>query len=232
VSGTITGSVTDPTDAVVAGARITLIHDATGTRRETQTNDAGAFAFNSVQPGAFTIAVEQAGFKLFRRTNVVLSANERLPVEIRLELGTAAETVRVEAQGAVVQTASSERSGTVTDHQLSTLMLKGRDFMGLMRLLTGVVDTNSRESPTNNSLSGINIQGNRQGSYNLTLDGVTNLDTGSNTGPYFGPSMDSIAEVKVLMTNYPAEYGRNAGGSINVVTKCGTRDFHGSGYYY
>jgi hypothetical protein len=214
------------------GARVTLIHDSTATRRETLTNDAGVFVFNSVQPGSFSLAVEQPGFKAFRRTNVVLSANERLPVEIRLELGTAAEMVRVEAQGATVQTASSERSGTVTDNQLSTLMLKGRDFMGLLRLLPGVVDTNRRESPTNNSLSGINIQGNRQGSYNLTLDGITNLDTGSNTGPYFEPAMDSIAEVKVLMTNYPAEYGRNAGGSINVVTKSGTREFHGSGYYY
>src|ERR1051326_1959949 len=88
------------------------------------------------------------------------------------------------------------------------------------------------ESPTKNSLTALILQGRREGTYNRTLDGVTNLDTGSNTGPYFQPSMDAIAEVKVLMTNYQAEYGRNSGASINVVMKSGTHDFHGSGYYY
>jgi len=202
ISGTIAGSVKDPTDPVLVGAKLALIHEATATRRHTTTNEVGIFTFNSVQPGSYTLVVEQPGFRTFRRTNMVLTANERLPVEIRLELGVATETVRVEAQGATVQTASAERSGTVAANQLSTLMLKGRDFMGLLKLLPGTVDTNSRDSPTNNSLSGINIQGNRQGTYNLSLDGNTNLDTGSNTGPYFEPAMDSIAEVKVLMTNF------------------------------
>ncbi|MEX2262097.1 MAG: TonB-dependent receptor [Bryobacteraceae bacterium] len=234
VSGTISGAVKDQTDAVVVGATITLINEATGAERSAATNEVGLFGFQSVQPGSYTVQVAHPGFKAYQQTGLALTANERLPVEVRLELGATAETVRVEAHGATVQTASAERSGTVTARQLSTLQLKGRDFMGLLRLLPGVVDmrADSRESPGNNSLSGISIQGGRQGTYNLTLDGITNLDTGSNTGPYFEPSMDAIAEVKVLTTNYQAEYGRNSGAAINVIMRSGTRDFHGSGYYY
>jgi hypothetical protein len=232
VSGVITGTVKDQTDAVIVGASLTLTNEATGARRTATTNEVGLYTFNSVQPGPYTLQVEQSGFKTFRRTSINLTANERLPIDVKLELGTTAETLRVEAQGATVQTVSAERSGTVTAAQLETLQLKGRDFMGLLKLVPGVVDTNLRESPTNNSLSGVNIQGGREGSYNLTLDGITNLDTGSSTGPYFEPSMDSIAEVKVLLTNYQAEYGRNSGATINAIMKSGSRDFHGTGYYY
>jgi len=234
VSGVISGMVRDQTGAVVVGASVRLIQETTNATRNVRTNETGLFSFQSIQPGAYTLEVEQPGFKMHRQAGLILSANDRLPVEIQLELGATTETVRVEAQGATVQTASAERSGTVTVSQLATLQLKGRDFMGLLKTLPGVVDmrANARESPGNNSLSGISIQGGRQGTYNLTLDGVTNLDTGSNTGPYFEPSMDAIAEVKVLMTNYQAEYGRNSGAAINVIMRSGTREFHGSGYYY
>lgn len=232
VSGTISGVVKDPADGVVVGARIELRNEAIGAAREVRTDEAGAYVFPSVQPGTYTLAVEASGFKTYRRTGVSLTSSERIPVDVQLEIGSTTESIEVKAQGAAVQTLSSERSGVVTSAQLSTLLLKGRDFMGLLRTLPGVVDNNARESPTNNSLTGLSIQGGRQGTYNLTLDGVTNLDTGSNTGPYFQPSMDAIAEVKILMTNYQAEYGRNSGGSINVVMRSGSRDFHGSGYYF
>lgn len=232
VSGSIAGTITDPGDSAIAGARVQLVNSSTGSSRETLTDTAGGFSFQSVQPGSYSLAVEYTGFKTYRRTGIELTSSERVPVEIRLELGATTESVNVVAQGARVQTLSSERSGVVTSSQLSTLLLKGRDFMGLLRTMPGVVDTNARESPTNNSLTGLSIQGGRQGTYNLTLDGVTNLDTGSNTGPYFQPSMDAIAEVKILMTNYQAEYGRNSGGAINVVMRSGSRDFHGSAYYF
>ena len=232
VSGFISGTITDPSGAVIASAKITLISELNGGRRDTTSNDTGDYTFTSIQPGSYTLSVERTGFKRFHRTGIVLTANERLPQDIQMEVGGTNETVRVEAHGDTVQTNSSERSDTVTTQQLSTLTLKGRDFMGLLKLLPGVSDKNARESPTNNSLTGLNIQGNREGVYNLTLDGVTNLDAGSNTGPYFEPSADSIAEVHVLLTNYQAEYGRNAGGQINVVTRSGSREYHGSGYYY
>ncbi|MDP2997840.1 MAG: carboxypeptidase regulatory-like domain-containing protein, partial [Bryobacterales bacterium] len=232
VSGVITGTVKDQTEAVVVGANLNLVNEATGARRTAVTNEIGVYTFNSVQPGPYTLQVEQSGFKTLRRTNIVLTANERLPIDLKLELGATAETIRVEAQGASVQTVSAERSGTVTANQLSTLLLKGRDFMGLLKLLPGVVDTAARDAPGSSSLAGLNIQGGRGNTANLTLDGITNLDTGNGTGPYFQPSMDAIAEVKVLLSNYQAEYGRNSGATINVIMKSGSRDFHAGGYYY
>jgi hypothetical protein len=232
VSGVITGTVKDQTEAVVVGAKLNLINEATGARRTAVTNEIGVYTFFSVQPGSYTLQAEQSGFKTLRRTNITLTANERLPIDLKLELGATAETVRVEAQGASVQTVSAERSGTVTANQLSTLLLKGRDFMGLLKLLPGVVDTAARDAPGSSSLAGLNIQGGRGNTANLTLDGITNLDTGNGTGPHFQPSMDAIAEVKVLLSNYQAEYGRNSGATINVIMKSGSKDFHAAGYYY
>ena len=232
ISGFISGTITDATGAVVPGAGVRLTNDANGQTREAVTNESGAYTFTSVQPGTYTIAVEHTGFKNYSRRGIVLSANERLPQDIQLEVGTASEAINVDARTVAVQTTSAERADTVSTQQYETQPLKGRDFMGLVKLLPGVVDTNKRESPTNNSLTGLTISGNREGTYNLTLDGVTNLDAGSNTGPYFEPSADSVAEVHVLLTNYQAEYGRNSGGQINVVTKSGSREYHGTGYYY
>lgn len=142
VSGVVTGRVTDPSDASVARATITLISEARAASRTGQSDETGVFTLNSVQPGIYTLTVEHPGFKQYRRTGIVLTANERLPVDPRLEIGGATEVVRVEAQGAVVQTASAERTGLVTASQLGNLTLKGRDFMGLLRLMPGVVDTN------------------------------------------------------------------------------------------
>ncbi len=232
ISGFISGTVKDASGAIVPAAQVRLTNNANGQQREAFTNDSGDYAFTSVQPGTYTLVIEHPGFKSYNRRGIVLSANERLPADVQLEVGGAAEAVNVEAHAATVQTSSAERADTVTTQQYDTQPLKGRDFMGLVKLLPGVTDTNKRESPTNNSLSGVNISGNREGTYNLTLDGVTNLDAGSNTGPYFEPSADSVAEVHVLLTNYQAEYGRNSGGQINVVTKSGSRQFHGTGYYY
>ncbi|HEX5082969.1 MAG TPA: hypothetical protein VFY40_13060, partial [Blastocatellia bacterium] len=112
------------------------------------------------------------------------------------------------------------------------IALKGRDYMGMMRLLPGVVDTANREAPGWNNLVGVTVNGSRSGTLNLTLDGVSSLDTGSQQGPYLAPGLDAIGEVKVLLSNYQAEYGRSSGGTINVVIKNGTRDFHGSGFYF
>jgi hypothetical protein len=104
--------------------------------------------------------------------------------------------------------------------------------MGTTKFLPGIVDTANRESPGWNDLVGININGTRAGTIDLNLDGITSLDTGSMTGPYLAPSIDAVAEVKVLLSNYQAEYGRSSGGTINTVIKSGTRDLHGGAYYY
>lgn len=152
-----------------------LINDATGARRGAVTNEVGLYTFNAVQPGAYTVQVEQSGFKTFRRTKIELTANESRAIDIKLDVGATAETVQVVAQGATVNTASGERAGVVTAAQLDTLQLKGRDYMGTVRLLPGVVDTKNRDAPGFGTNSGIYIQGGRGDSTNITLDGVTSL---------------------------------------------------------
>ena len=138
--------------------------------------------------------------------------------------------VTVQSESIKVQTTSGERSATITASQIEDIGLKGRDFMGSLKTLPGVIDTSARDAPGWGSVGGMSING--QTSFNFSYDGVTNKDTGSNSGNYAAPALDSIAEVKVQASNFQAEYGRSSGATITVVTKSGTRDFHGTAAYY
>ena len=140
------------------------------------------------------------------------------------------ETVSVAAESVQVQTTSGERSATITASQIEDIGLRGRDFMGTLKVLPGVIDTSARDAPGWGSVGNMSING--QTSFNFSYDGVTNKDTGSNSGNYAAPALDSIAEVKVQASNFQAEYGRSSGATITVVTKSGTRDFHGTAAYY
>jgi hypothetical protein len=233
LTGRVSGTVTDPTGAIVPGATVEITNSQTSQTRSSQTNAEGYFVFNELLPGTYSLAVNLQGFKKFEQQNIVVTANERvtLPI-IRLEVGALTETVSVTAEAVRVQTESAERAGLIGARQMQELPLKGRSYMGTAKLLPGVIDTANRESPGWNDIVGININGTRAGAINLTLDGVSSLDTGSLTGPYLAPSIDAVGEVKVLLSNYQAEYGRSSGGTINTVIKSGTRDFHGSAYYF
>lgn len=232
LTGTIAGSVVDASGSVLPGAAVTVRNVGTQTTREVATDQTGAFVVTDLLAGTYHVSVGLAGFKTSAQSGVVLSANERVALRaITLEVGELAETVSVSGSVARIQTQSAERSGVITQEQLQDITLKGRDYMGMLKLVPGVVDTANREAPGWNNLGGLSINGGRTNTINLTYDGVTNLDTGSNTGPFLAPGMDSIAEIKVLTSNYQAEYGRSSGGTINVVTKSGSSEFHGGGFY-
>lgn len=235
LTGQISGVVLDADKKPVGTSRVKLIRSATGQSRDALTGDDGKFVFTELLPGGFEIHVDKPGFRQTLREGIVLSVGERLAMEpVELEVGSVLERVSVTAYTESLKTESSERAGIVDSHQLQELSLKGRDFMGMLQTLSGVVDTNftNREAPGSSTLQGLYFNGNRQGSLGLTLDGVFAMDTGGGTGPYLQPSIDAVAEVQVLMTNYQAEYGRAAGGTINTVIKSGSRDFHGGAYYY
>lgn len=233
LTGQITGTVADPSGAPLAGAEVTLTNAATSQSRKVETSQAGSYVFTQLLPGTYTIEVSAKGFKKAQQAGVALTATERVvAAPITMDLGDLTQTVTVEAQVARLQTESAERSGLITQRQMQDVALKGRDYLGMVKLLPGVIDTRNRESPGWNNLGGITINGNRGGTINLTLDGISSLDTGSMGGPYLAPSMDAVAEVKVLLTNYQAEYGRSSGGTINTVIKSGGREFHGGGYYF
>jgi hypothetical protein len=233
LTGQISGTVHDPSGQSVAGVDVTLVNSESGQTRHMKTNSSGDFYFTELLPGTFNIAVSMPGFKKHEQKGLSLSATQHLVLNvINLQLGEVNETVSVQGHPVELQTESSERSGLVDSRQLRELPLKGRDFLGTVKLLPGVLDTANREAPGWNDLVGININGNRAGTINLTLDGISTMDTGSMTGPYLVPGLDAVAEVKVLLVNYQAEYGRSQGGTINTVIKSGTKDFHGGAYYF
>src|SRR5215510_2374386 len=233
LTGQISGTLNDPNGGVVPGAKVEVINQETTQARTVTSDSEGNFVVTQLLPGTYSIAVTAAGFKKFEKRNIPLTANERVDVHrLGLEVGDVSQTVTVTAEQAFVKTESAERAGLIDEQQIQSVALKGRDYMGLVRLLPGVVDTANREAPGWNNLVGVTVNGSRGGTLNLTLDGVSSLDTGSQLGPYLAPGLDAIGEVKVLLTNYQAEYGRSSGGTINVVVKNGTRDFHGGGFYF
>ncbi len=236
ISGTLSGVIKDPAGAVIPGAEVSLTNAGTGVNQKMNTNESGMFVFSSVLPGTYNLEVAMTGFRTVQMQNITVTATERRSVgEITLQVGQVQERVQVTAEATPVQTASSERAGLVSGDQMLNLAIKGRDFLGLLATLPGVVDTRagSREVvQTGNVLQGLHINGGRETSIMYALDGISAVDTGSNTSVHNEPNMDAIGEVKVLTSNYQAEYGRNSAGTINVVIKSGTQDFHGSAYWY
>jgi hypothetical protein len=234
LTGQLSGNVTDSSGGAIAATMVSTVNTQTGQARLTRTNAEGHFIITELLPGTYSLEAVASGFKKFEQKEISLAANEHVTLPpIALEVGALSETVSVHAETARLETESSERSGLVTNREMQELSLKGRDYIGVLSLLPGVTDSANREYPVLNDLVGININGTRAGAIDLNLDGITNLDNGSEVGPNtLAPSVDAVSEIKVLMGNYQAEYGRSSGGSINVVIKNGTRDFHGGAYYF
>lgn len=232
VSSSLIGTVVDPANASVAGASVTLTNPDTKASRTATTDNAGTYRFLQVDPATYNLTVKASGFKTETQTGIVISAQEtHNGGKMILSLGSVTESISVTAEVAQIQLSSAEQSSTIDSADLDDLTLKGRDLFGFMRLVPGVIDNGSqgRDVTSPNQLRGFSIQGNSTLTMNFTVDGVTDMDTGSNSTLHYEPNMDSIQELKVLTSNYQAEFGRNSGGTITVVTKNGTQDFHGTG---
>ncbi len=177
------------------------------------------------------MSVKAAGFKQYEKRDLRLPASDRLDIsDIQLQVGAVIEVVEVKAEGAQVQTASAERSGLLDSKEITDLMSRGRDVMSLLQVLPGVVD-DATGGDTLGAFGTPTMQGVRQQYNSLNVDGISgNTARGSNAQSPI--NMDAIAEVKVLMNSYTAEYGTASGGVINLVTKSGTQNFHGGAYYY
>ena len=243
ISGAISGSVRDASSLAIPGAEVVLTDTATALERRARSNDLGDFVFTSVPPGSYRLVIQFQGFKTLQRDAVQLTASERLSLgNLVMEVGSAEQKIEVTAQGVTVQTESSEHSADLTTAQLQNLLVRGRNVTSMIKLLPGVVDTaegtSGQASGNSNSEEQIskffyfNVQGNRANATNITLDGVALNEPGGNTQLNVAVGLDAIAEVKVLLSNYQAEYGRMSGANIELVAKSGTRDFHGGGSYY
>jgi hypothetical protein len=232
ITGVVSGTIVDSSGLAVAGAAVTLLNTATSLRTAVNSETSGEFVFASVQPGTYTLLVEARGFKRFEKTSVIVTASERVAAgTLQLEVGVVSETVTVSGGATPVQTASDERSAMLNDQQMNMLMTRGRDYTGLLKTLPGVVPINDpatlQQQTAPNAINGV-----RGGLTTQAVDGQTGNDPASTNSSFTPVSMDSIAEVKVLLTNYQAEYGRSAGAIINAVTKSGTSAFHGTAYDY
>jgi len=234
VSGSVSGTVVDQTRQVLPGATVTLLNEQTGDRRAIQTSDVGAFVFPAVQPGVYTVRIELSGFSPFERKNTVVPANEQLSIgAVQLNVGSLSETVTLTAQGTIVQTASSDRSALITSNQLEMVADRGRDVVSLLRILPGVAYSTPTDAPGGNfGTTTPNINGNRATWNTMTVDGVVGNDMGSPQVFSSSINFDAIGEVQVELNNYRAEYGRNGGPVVNIVTKAGTKTFKGSAYWY
>ena len=231
VTSNIIGTVTDPADASVPGVEIRLTDQGTGMVRTFATGAEGIFRFTNLPPATYTITLKAQGFKAYTQEAINLASSETRDLgRIKLTLGALTETVSVSAEITPLQTASSERSSLIDLSQLNYVSLIGRDLMGMLNMIPGITSTSVGVTTTENSIGGVNINGMGTGRANFTVDGIVDLDTGSNGTTHYEPNMDAVAEIRVLTANYQAEYGRTGSGTISVITKGGSRDFHGSAW--
>ena len=231
ISGVISGQVVDSQGRVLPGAQITLTETATTTSISTTTNNSGNFTFPVVKPGTYTVTAEKSGFQTFVKKGLTLLAADRLSVGVLpLKIGSVDTVVTVTSNVTPVQTTSSERSAVITSEQMQGLLSLGRDFTSLMRILPGSnYEGNGNQSLNAASVGGFNGVSNNNVSINT--DGVSSNTR--NVGIVEGPlNMDAIQEVKVLDANYQAEYGKVSGAIVDVVSKSGSRDYHGTLTYY
>ena len=232
VSSSVQGTLVDSTGAALPGATCKLVNQATGAAFTAPSGGDGLFAFPNVPAGMYTLNVQVTGFKALELKDVVVTSSEiRALGKLILQVGEVRDSISVTAEAASLQLASAERSGTLTGNQVNDIALKGRDFFALLQTIPGIVDTtSSRDTTSNVAGAGIFINGNRDNQKNISVDGIVAMDTHSNGSLSFQPNMDAIAEVRILTSNYQAEYGRNSGGAISAIIKSGSREFHGSGY--
>src|SRR5579859_3950228 len=217
VTGSITGTVIDPNGAVIPGVSVKLLSENTGAVRTEITDSRGNFTFNALEPDTYTLGAEHTGFKKYEKKSLVLNPSDHLSGgQIQLQVGQATESVQVIAEGAAVQTASSERSGVITSEQVEDLTVINRDFSVLASLQPGVVYNPGAEAQSFSGNSTFNVNGGRTGQNNITIDGVPiENSNGGNYNTFI--SMDAVSQVKVQSSLYGAEFGRKAGAAVQAV---------------
>lgn len=234
-TGSITGTVTDNTGAVIPQADVTLLDAGTKNLLKTTTNAEGEYLFAAVPPGTYDLSVSAAGFNSYEAKGIVLRVAQRARADAALTVGEVKTAVTIEGSAVTqVEVQSSELSGVVTSREIAGIVLNGRNFSQLIQLTPGVVSRTGQDEGTVGVYGRIDnaINGGRAVYNNWEIDGGDNMDNGSNGTLNVYPNIDAIAEVRVMTSNYSAAYGRNGSATIQTVTKSGTRDFHGSAFEF
>jgi len=227
-TGVIYGTVTDPSGAGIAGAKVEAISVERGNTRIGTTSATGDYVFSAMPIGAWEIRVTAAGFEQFRRQAVTLDANQNVRVDAALTIGSTTEAVTVTAQAPLVDSRSAVMGTLIDDRRLVDLPTNGRNVISLASLLPGVSDVSASQTFTGDrSGPTVSMSGTKANMNLFLFDGQDYLAVFRNTGLNFPPP-DALQEVKVLTSSFSAEYGHNAGGVFNVVTKAGTNQLHGA----
>jgi Carboxypeptidase regulatory-like domain/TonB-dependent Receptor Plug Domain len=234
-TGSITGTVIDPSGAAIPGAQVQVVNQATGDlTREATADGTGVFRALNVPAGTYRIKVSAPGMEELDRNDVVLDQDQSLGLgQLALTLGQATQTVTVSTQTPLIDTATSNNSAVIDQRQVTEQPLNGRDFESLMTTLPGVTtNNNSQFRLVFNQTDDFYVNGMRGTANNFFLDGIINTDVGANDGEYTNLSIDAVGEFKTLTGNFNAEYGRSPGVMILVNTKSGGERFHGTGYEF
>ncbi|MBI1762510.1 MAG: TonB-dependent receptor [Acidobacteria bacterium] len=233
VTGSIVGTVTDNSGAAVAGAKVTITETNTGNARTAATNNDGGYVVPYLMPGTYKLEVEKNGFKQFVQTGVLLATGEKLRLNAALEVGQISERVEVSTAASLLQTESAEVNQSFEAKKIQELPLNGRNFQSLLTLVPGVQPSNSQvgifDNPQGTQFMQVNGQNNSAN--NFQIDGVDNNE------PLLGlvvqiPPAEAIQQFSVSTSNYDAEFGRAVGAVVNVTTKPGSNQFHGSLYEF
>jgi hypothetical protein len=232
-SGTITGTVTDPSGAAIAGAAVTATNTGNNASYSTTTSEQGVYSFAQLPVGVYNIVVKQGSFKEFTTKAVEVHVSTTTEVNVKLEMGAASEMITVEASAVQVQTATAEVGEVVDGRQVRELPLNGENFMGLVTLSPGVSPAQSFNSRDKGLTGGsdFSVNGNPYTNNLFLVDGVNNNDVGSNRTILVYPSVDAIAEFKMVRNSYGPEYGQASGAIISITTRSGENQFHGGMFY-
>ncbi|PYX37114.1 MAG: hypothetical protein DMG81_14805 [Acidobacteria bacterium] len=235
----VTGVVKDSSGALISKAQVTLTEEATGVPFVTTTSTAGTYVFDAVKPGVYTVKVTGSGFKTASYKGNVVTIGQPTEVNITLTVGAINEMVEVRGAAELVQTATSGNIGNLVDNaalnSLPIVTTRGRNTLALVELEPGVVDSGGfNQGGPNVAGGGVHVNGSRDRAWNYMLDGIDINETsagGSNFSP-LGTNPDMLSEFRVVTSNFTSEYGRNSGAQVEMVTKSGTNNFHGSAYFF
>jgi hypothetical protein len=239
-TGNITGTVRDPQGAAVPKAEVTITEDKTGQSRIVTATDDGFYNATSLPAGIYTISTSPSGFKKTVSTGVELHVNENKTVNLDLQVGQVTETVTVTSESAPVELRSGEVSSLISEKQVTELPLNGRNYAQLALMVPGVSPVTqagaggafaTRGTGLNAGVD-MSVNGNQSNSNLWTVDGVNNMDVGSNRTLLVFPSVDSIQEFRVERNSFSAEFGQAQGAVVNLITKGGQNDFHGSAFEF
>ncbi|HUJ80989.1 MAG TPA: carboxypeptidase regulatory-like domain-containing protein, partial [Candidatus Acidoferrales bacterium] len=234
-TGALTGTVTDPSGATIAGASVTATNLATGQSRVVTTDASGVYKISLLPPGNYSLKFSASGFKTVGVPSVTVNVTETVPLDRSLEVGSQTQQVTVESTVETIQAQNATIGGLVSGETVTDLPLSTRNYTQVIDLSPGVVANVATATAVGNGTMDINVNGSGSDQNTYMMDGVivTNYGSGgaAQSGSYAGipiPNPDSIQEFKVQTSQYDAAYGQNPGANVNVVTKSGTNQFHGS----